>query len=87
MATKVTILGMDEPKKNGKGKIEFVKYINETKEQFIDASYNPCDFSDVEVLAEGFVRKDGIIFDLFFAHDGNRAMGCLYLGHFNDGIV
>jgi len=86
MTTKVTILGMDEPRKNGKGKIEFVKYIEEEKGTLSTPILEPCSFKNIELVAEKYTGDD-VVFDLFFAYDINRACGCLYLGHFNDGIV
>ncbi len=86
MATKVTILGMDEPTKNGKGKIEFVKYIDEGNGILSNPILKPCSFKNIELIAEKYTGDD-VIFDLFFAYGDNRSLGNLYLCHFNDGIV
>lgn len=79
MATKVTILGMDEPKKP----IEFVKYINENNGGFECVGMKPSEFENIELIARNF-KKD---LDLMFVFNERRSGGCLFLGHFNDGIV
>lgn len=81
MATKVTILGQQEPKQEKK--IEFVKMllgniiVKTTKK-------NPCDYDNIILICSNY---GGIGMDLFFAYDDDVNIGALYLGHFNDGIV
>ena len=80
--TKVIILGQ-EPEKNGKGAIQFVKFlVNDLT--FYEASSAPDTYKVIEVVCAKYA--DG--FDLFFAYSGDRTKtGVLYLGHYNDGIV
>lgn len=86
MATKVTILGMDEPKEKELKKIEFVKYTAGSKShpQFLDCPVKPSEFTFIELVSKA---ANDQYYDIMFAHHGNRSTGNIYLGHFNDGIV
>lgn len=78
--TKVTILGKsqgEEPKK----KIEFIKYLS-IGGDLCSASFDPSHFKNIELICAGYGQ-----YDLMFAYDCDRNSGCLYLGHFNDGVV
>lgn len=86
MATKVTILG-EQPIEQEKKKIEFVTAITIT--DGVIRSYEPKHaphlWGEVVLLSRKYHKGE---YDLMFAHDfNNKGMGCLYLGHFNDGIV
>lgn len=80
--TKVTILGQpqgDEPKK----KIEFTHCLLDSVSE---TTKKPELFKNVELISKNYLRE-GV--DLMFAYndDRNDQNACLYLGHFNDGIV
>jgi len=84
--TKVTILGQAEdaePKK----KIEFVKYLRNDKGD--SANWVPIaegqkadNWANICLLRLNYNQ----VFDLMYAFKGD-GMYCLFLGHFNDGIV
>jgi hypothetical protein len=79
--TKVTILGQDEPKKELK-KIEFVKYI--TGDRILDScSLNPDEYDNIILIKKNYSDSS---LDLMYAYS-NDDINCLYLGHFNDGVV
>ena len=85
--TKVIILG-EQPKEQEKKKIEFVKCITIMKEGKVvtlPANTSPSKWKEIILLCENYRQTD---LDLMFAHDFNiNDGGCLYLGHFNDGII
>ncbi len=79
--TKVTILG-EEPKEKKLKPIEFKLECFEkvfSKEPLC----TPDGWDNIELVALDFIEN----YDLMFAYDKSRCGGCLYLGHFNDGIV
>lgn len=81
MATKVTILGMDDPKEKELKKIEFVKFLDR-EYNICPAKADPSSFNNIEL-----VSKDNGEYDIMFVWDFNRSAGRIVLGHFNDGIV
>lgn len=78
--TKVIILG-DEPK-TGK-KIELLFFINPNGDK-CESLACPENFKFIELICKNY---KGGNYDLMFAYSEDRALGLLYLGHFNDGIV
>jgi hypothetical protein len=82
MATKVTILGQ-EPKEEKKLKqIELIRWLAKDGE-FEIASGKCTEWENVLLLEKKYTED----LDLMYLYDNGRKMGCLYLGHFNDGIV
>ena len=78
--TKVIILGQ-EPNKEKKKPIEFIKVIHEEYLQISEITHLPKNWENIELIAKG----KG--YDIMYAYDHNRNKGRLYLGHFNDGVV
>lgn len=84
MATKVTILG-EQPIEQEKKKIEFVKWINENGVAIGSIGNKPSTWGEILLLQR---KYQGGKYDLMFASKPNEgSLNCLYLGHFNDGIV
>lgn len=84
MATKVIILGQDAPKE-AKKPIEFKRIMNNHAE-WKPAIVTPNVYQCIELISRNYADD----LDLMFAYIENRnhpSMACLYLGHFNDGIV
>jgi hypothetical protein len=79
--TKVKILGQ-EPKEEKKP-IEFKKALMIDFEIKEDPSLKPVDYSDITLICLNY----GGGLDLMFAENNATGANCLYLGHFNDGIV
>lgn len=87
MATKVTILGMDEPKEKELKKIEFVKAVFTGIDQPSIGEYStfPASWENIELVRKSDSRDK---YDVMFAYQTEkRSQGIIYLGHFNDGIV
>lgn len=87
--TKVTIanLGLQEEKKELKP-IEFLKYNTFTHDEgkWMDKDADgivPSYWANISLIQKNW-RRTGM--DLMIAFDSNGS-SCLYLGHFNDGIV
>ncbi len=85
--TKVTVLG-EEPTENKLTKIEFVKSLSgflEIENFDKDNDAPPKRYNYIELICLNY----GSGFDLMFAFDDldERNAGCLFLGHFNDGVV
>ena len=78
--TKVIILGQ-EPNKEKKKPIEFIKVIHEEYLKISEITHLPKDWANIELIVKG----KG--YDIMYAYDHNRNKGRLYLGHFNDGVV
>ena len=78
--TKVIILGEPAEQKEGK-KIEFIYGLSTDRSLFKHAS-TPSSYKNVELILRNFGE-----YDLMIAYDNDKDFGCLYLGHFNDGIV
>jgi len=86
--TKCIVLGGD-PKDVKKKPIELLKMIGSIPEngkiQINQPSNNVSIWDNVELVCRKRGRYD---LDIMFAYDDhNRDMGCLYLGHWNDGVV
>jgi hypothetical protein len=79
--TKIIILG-EEPQKKKQKIIKFSKVLKNDFE-FGEFSSQPCEFDFIELICKNYHK--GV--DLMFAHNGVRSNGCLFLGHFNDGVV
>jgi len=82
--TKVTILGQ-EPKEEKKLKpIEFVKYLNGVAGVNGDCCL-PSEWRNIVLLSKDYFKCGH---DLMLAYSfGVNNDACLYLGHFNDGVV
>lgn len=81
MATKVTILGMDEPKEKELKPIEFAETMNEFG-NWVKARNEPSFYKNIKLMSRGQIKG----YD-FFAAWNNDSYVLFYLGHFNDGIV
>lgn len=79
--TKVIIIGQQEPTQEKKP-IEFVKAICEGR--LITNYISPRIWGNIELVCRNYSNSG---MDLMFAYDHTRNDGCLYLGHFNDGVV
>jgi len=87
MKTKVTILG-EEPQKKELKKIEFVKILMsslkvEETEKEPEHYHLPFEWANIILLHKNY----GGGLDLMFAKSDDINDGCLFLGHFNDGVV
>ena len=79
--TKVIILGEptpEQPKKPIELKLSLT--VNRT---IIESNINPKLYKNIELISS----KYDYVHDLMYAYDTDRNDGCLYLGHFNDGVV
>ena len=79
--TNVIIIG-EQPEKKEVKPIEFVKAL-ECNEAFTTACHLPKHWENIELICKNYSTQ----YDLMFAYNNIRHEGCLYLGHFNDGIV
>jgi hypothetical protein len=79
--TKVIILE-EQPEKKELKPIEF-KFALDSNSIFINPKTLPKDWRNIELICKNYATK----FDLMFAYDEDRQEGCLYLGHFNNGVV
>lgn len=77
--TKVIVLGKEDTYKNP---IEFKKYLNRFL-QIESSESKPHMFSNIELIRLHYTDE----LDLMFAYNEDRDLGCLFLGHFNDGVV
>lgn len=80
--TKVSTLFDEVPKKCLKP-IEFCKYINEVTGQLESSDLNsPMDFDNLKLINRGD-------YDVIAAWDNDNDLSavCVYLGHWNDGVV
>lgn len=87
MKTKVTILG-DQPTKTEPKKIEFKHYWNKQNELVSVDDGSNLIWHFIELISTNY-RGTG--FDLIFCYDeghrNNKTGNCIFLGHFNDGVV
>lgn len=81
MSTKCIVLGQEEKKELEK--IEFVKALNRSF-MISNASTKPSDWDNIELITKNYTYKKE---DVMFAYNECRRNGCLYLGHWNDGVV
>lgn len=88
MSTKCIVLGENNSVKQVKKPIKFLILVDtfeltaKTK-RCKAARSKPNEFSNIELVSE----SDCGGLDIMFAYDQNRDHGCLYLGHWNDGVV
>lgn len=78
--TKIIVTGKKPKKEKIKKPIEFVWFVN-SKGERICAISTPSDYYNIEAT----LRNNG--FDIFYCYNYNRAVGFLYLGHYNDGVI
>jgi len=84
--TKVIILGDQAEQKKELKKIEFVSAL--TPKYVIGAAVvRPDIYKNIELVCRDYDDSQSGSMDLMFAYDDNRNYGCIYLGHFNDGVV
>lgn len=76
--TKCIIIG--ETIQEEKKKIEFVFALDFNGDQ--SKASNPDQWETIELICK---RDSGM--DVMFAYDFNRAIGHIFLGHWNDGVV
>lgn len=91
--TKVTIIGEEQPKekKGRKRKIQFVSCLSDKLNVKIinGGRAKPNQWSNVVLISRLYDGKN----DLMYAYETNSITyegcsdGCLFIGHFNDGIV
>lgn len=79
--TKVSVFGQQPTETKELKKIEFVKVVNGDTLTLSSPNKSPNEW-DAICLIE---RKYSPDYDLIYAH--NNGIGCVYLGHWNDGIV
>ena len=81
--TKIINLFGNKEEKKGKP-IEFIKFVDESSGETATSNHvKPKDWDNVSLLC-----KSGDGFDMMFAWDSDDPdTGCVYLGHWNDGIV
>lgn len=75
--TKCIVLGKTKSEKS----IEFTSCVNTINKYFESVATEPKDWENIELI----LRHS--IIDVMFAYDTDRSEGCIYLGHWNDGIV
>lgn len=76
--TKCIVLG--EGNEESKKGIEFTSCVNASTQCFDDVGTEPRDWDNIELVLHSDI-------DIMFAYDTDRRNGCLYLGHWNDGVV
>ena len=81
--TKVIILG-EQPEKKELKPIEF-SFILGIDNNIVEPRLAPKNYSNIELICKNYLSKQSV--DLMFAYNKVRNEGCLYLGHFNDGVV
>lgn len=88
--TKCIVLGEDNSVQPAKKPIEFVLYINDEKavnatRRATKPHNRPSDFGYIELVQKA---EDSFNYDIMYAYESDRNNGgCLYLGHWNDGVV
>lgn len=81
--TQVSIIGNNNKVINKK--IELIKCLQRRGDALIKTNTSPSSFNYVELICREYTDNNE---DLIFCHNGDRnSNSCLFLGHFNDGIV
>lgn len=83
MKTKVTILGQ-EPEEKKLKPIEFKYYLHGLKMVEISYEQKPPFWDNIVLLRKNYDHSE---LDLMYAYKEEQYYRCLFLGHFNDGIV
>jgi len=82
--TKRIVLG-EEPKEKKLKPIVFIKcHPCEDTASIKDPEYGPSHFDVIELVRRS---KSQHHYDVMFAYDGDRNPGCIYMGHWNDGVI
>ena len=83
--TKVIILGTPQDENKPKKKIEFTHYLDSSGFMQKGFCNDPKSFNHIELICKNYTQEG---LDLMYAYREDRqTFKCLYLGHFNDGIV
>ena len=85
MKTKVNTLG-DSKVEEPKNTIQFTYGVDDDFTTNQNAGYEPWDYHEVTLIAKDYCSWKGIRYDLMVGH-GIDQPTCLFLGHFNDGII
>ena len=81
--TQVTVIG--DNNKVGTKKIQLIKCLQTTNDHFVVSITDPNHFNFIELICKEYTAEGE---DLMFCYGRDRNKGgCLFLGHFNDGIV
>lgn len=81
--TKTSVFGQPEKKESEKKPIQLVKALIDS--ELTDMNDDPSSFHVVMLLEKGYSKSETP--DLMWAYWEDNNKGCLYLGHWNDGIV
>lgn len=80
--TKCIVIG-EQPTQEKKKPIEFVKIICNNPIRPGEAKAQPGLYKNIELISRECY--EGL--DVMFAYDDSRSNGCIYLGHWNDGVA
>ena len=83
--TKCSVIG-EHNTVTDKKPIKFLKVMNHLH-KIRNSVREPGQYSNVELICTRYGTVQGVPFDLMFAYDNIRSDGCLYIGHWNDGVV
>lgn len=81
--TKVSIFGQSDSEAKKLKPIELVKTLLKNGE-FEDPKSEPKNWGNLMLLEKEYTSSQ---MDLIWAYDENPNIGCIYLGHWNDGVV
>lgn len=81
--TKIIVIG--DNNKVGTERIQLIKCLQTINDNFIKNTTDPNNFEIIELICKEYTTEGE---DLMFCYKKDRNKdGCLFLGHFNDGIV
>ena len=82
--TKVSVFGQQPTETKELKKIEFAKFIDEDG-NLMDFEYTqaPKNWDNVQL----FRKREFGLYDTILAWDDNLKCACIFLGHWNDGVV
>ncbi len=83
MKTKVTVLGQKEKEMPELKKIQFFKSMIDGTE-WVKSQHSPEEEENIILIRKNYAMTG---LDIMYSYDGDISLGCMHLGHFNDGIV
>ena len=82
--TKVSVFGQQPTETKELKKIEFVKYLHDNGELMdVECTQLPKNWQNVQLFCTG----EFDFYDTILAWDDNQKTKCIFLGHWNDGVV
>lgn len=85
MSTKIIVIGEENKTESYKKSIKLISFWSHPREIGFDSEAKPCEYNYVELVAKEYFAGLDLIF--CYNEPNRRGDGCLFIGHWNDGVI